>query len=231
MCVQGTVLLKYLINGDSGTWTICSRNATWRFYDNNEGSSEKTAWFLEIEAGDIDMHVANTAELQTNLDKLTATFYDAETASVCMLRFPDISVCRAFSDSYQNKLYENLSSEGGAELGNAGDWFFRPADVEPMVWEETPDVPPAEVTKTPTRWSTKEALNDPSMSVHSVAMGAGDNSFLVQSGQVSVLKNEYGGVSGTGRGFSLTPPSAAKGTRTAGKAQPLTPGKAIHRLP
>jgi hypothetical protein len=204
--VQATILFKYLIAGNSGTWNVSSLNASWRFYDHNAGSSNKTAWFLEIEAADIDVLVSDTAEMQTDLEALTATFYDPETACVCKLKFPTIDVCRDFCDVYQNKLYENMSSQGVAELGTAGDWFFRPADVEPMDWDPTPDAPPLPEVATPKRWHETEALNDPSQAVHSVAMGAGDNSFLVQQGRISVLKNEYGGIRTTGRGFSLTPP-------------------------
>lgn len=164
--------------------------------------------------------------MQTDLEALTATFYEAETACVCKLKFPTIDICREFCDAYQNKLYENLSSQSGAELGTAGDWFFRPADVEPMDWDPTPDAPPLPEVATPTRWNETEALNDPSQSVRSVAMGAGGNSFLVQQGRITVLQNEYGGIRSTGRGFSLAPPPRTP----VGVGESLgtfTPGKAI----
>ena len=92
--MQTTILYKYLVSGGTGgSWNVASRSAAWRFYDNNDGSSSKTAWFLEIEQGDIDMHVSNPAELQADLQQMTATFFDAETACVCKLRFPDVAAC------------------------------------------------------------------------------------------------------------------------------------------
>lgn len=226
--MQATVLYKILINSSAGTWNVASRNATWRFYDQNENSSNKTAWFLEIEAGDIDTLVSESSEMQTDLEALSATFYEPETACVCKLRFPSRAVCTEFCDEYQNKLYENMSSQGHSEIGNAGDWFFRPADAEPMEWDETPDAPPAaEEPATPKAWRQSSALNASTpQEVQGMVMGANDNSFVVQQGYIGVVRNEYGGVRGTGQGFAVTPPPRSAGG-IGETRQNLTPGKMI----
>ena len=217
------MLFKHLLNSDAPTWNIASRNARWSFYDQNE-ASKQTAWYLEIASGDIDMFVSEAAEMQVDLAQLTATFFDAETSCVCKLRFPSIAVCRDFCDDYHNKLYENVQSQGDVDLGKAGDIFFQQAGAEPMDWDPTPDEPP-EQPKTPKMWRNAEAVKSPAHEVHGVAMGAGDNSFLLQNGQVSVLKNEYGGVASTNRAMSLTPLQQGAGIGEARRA--FTPGKAI----
>jgi hypothetical protein len=70
--VQTTILYKFLVTGNSGVWNVASRAATWRFYDHNEGSSTKTAWFLEIETGDVDKYVSEETEMQTDLEEFTS---------------------------------------------------------------------------------------------------------------------------------------------------------------
>lgn len=226
--MQTTLLYKYGMSASAQQWTLASRNAQWRFYDNNEGSSTKTAWYLEIESGDVDLFVSEEAELQTDLMQLTATFFDAETASVCKLKFPDGESCRSFCDRYFNKLYENLNSNKDLNVGTQGDWWFKPAEAEPMQWDPAPDAPPpAAEPATPKLWHQKEALSTPQQDMQGVCMGAGDNSFLVQSGRVSVLRNDFGGVSGTQRGFSLTPPPRTPGGIGEAAAKAFTPGKSI----
>lgn len=180
-----------------------SQNATWKFYNANEDTSRQTCWYLEIESGDVDMLISEAAEMQIDTANRTATFFDAEKMCVCKIILPSNVLCHSFCDEYHNKLYENISTAGEVDLGNASDWFFKPADVEPMDWEavEEPDGP-----QTPRLSKQKEALNDKASVVTGVAMGAGDNSFLLQQGRVSVLRNDYGAVQDSGRGFTLTPP-------------------------
>ena len=227
LALQTTLLYTYAINGSAQQWTLASRNARWRFYDNNEGSSSKTAWFLEIESADVDLWVSEEAEMQTDLSELTATFFDAENAVVCKLKFPDGGSCRDFCDRYFNKLYENLSSNRELNVGNQGDWWFKPVNDEAMEWDATPDQPPpAAQPATPKLWRQQEAMTSPQSATMGVNMGAGENSFLVQQGRVSVLKNEYGGVSGTPRGFELTPPRRMSGG-IGETVNTFTPGRSI----
>jgi hypothetical protein len=189
--------------GAPAAWEKSSTNAVWRFYNANEDTARRTAWYLEIESADVDMLASESAELQVDLQQRTATFYDAENKSVCRIIFPDLELCQHFSDEYHNKLYENITTQGDLDLGNATDWFYRPADTEPMDWEETKE---EELPKTPRLWKDSEETVQDKQVVKAVAMGAGENSFLIQEGRIGVLKNEYGAVTDTGRGFALTPP-------------------------
>ena len=208
-----------MVDDNASAWEVASRNAAWRFYDSNENSSNKRNWFLEIEAGDIDTHVSLDAGLQTDLDALTATFYEQELAIVCKLRFPSRTACTDFCNQYQMKLCDNMDVLG------AGDWFFRPADAEPMEWDHAPDAAPA--LAEPDEWRSSSALKaNTQQDVQGVVMGANDNSFVVQQGYIEVVQNKYGGVRGTGRGFNLTPPPGS----TAGigeEGHVLAPGKMV----
>lgn len=220
--VQAPVLLKLNVTSEQKAWTTASLNATWRFYNANEESNRQTCWYLEIVSGDVDMLIAEAAEMQIDTANKSATFFDVENMSVCKILFPSNSSCLSFCDEYHNKLYENLSTGGQVDLGNASDWFFQPADVEPMDWEniEEPEGPP----KTPGPARQKEALSDKEAVVTGVAMGAGDNSFLLQEGRVSVLRNDYGAVQDSGRGFTLTPP---RNTNLGGATTPFQASKVM----
>lgn len=125
--------------------------------------------------------MSDSAELQSDLASQTATFFDAEHSTVCKLRFPTRDAAAAFTDTYHNRLYENLAGTGGVEVGKQGDWFVKPAETEAMDWEEAPEVAEA-APSTPRKWQDKEELagGPAGSTVHSIAMGAGDNSFLVQ---------------------------------------------------
>jgi hypothetical protein len=221
--VQTTILYKHLLSG-TPAWNVASKAAKWQFYDHNE-SSAKTAWFLEIEAGDVDMFISESAEMQTDLEKFTATFYDAESAAVCKLQFPDLQVCRAFHDTYQNKLYENMCSNNNIQVeDDKGGWFFQPAEATPMEWDPSPEDGPS----TPTNVDFRQTEGPSQREVVGVTMGAMDNSFLLQQGSVSVYRNEgfAEGVSTPSHSFNLTPLRQ----RPAGigeTASSLTPGRAI----
>lgn len=221
LCAQAPVLLKLNVTSDTKAWMTASQNAVWRLYNANEDSSRQTCWYLEIESGDVDMLIAEAAEMQIDTANKSATFFDAENMCVCKIIFPSDALCHSFCDDYHNKLYENISTAGQVDLGNASDWFFQPADVEPMDWEniEEPDGP-----QTPRLTKQKEALNDRGSVVTGVAMGAGENSFLLQEGRISVLRNDYGAVQDSGRGFTLTPP---RSTNLGGSSTPFEASKVM----
>lgn len=208
MCssLQAPALLKLNITRPEAGWQKASTNAAYKFYNANEETARQTSWYLEIESADVDMLVEAAAELQVETKERKATFFDAENNNVCMIIFPTVELCYEFSDLYHNKLFENVSTKGDADLGNASEWFFQPADTEPMDWE--PIEEPLPEACTPKLGKQKEALQDSSGVVTGVAIGAGDNSFLIQEGRIQVLKNELGAVAGTDRGFTLTPPPA-----------------------
>jgi hypothetical protein len=69
-----------------------------------------------------------------------------------------------------------VSSEGADK--QVGDWYFQPAEVEPMDWDPIPDAPPATPAPAEARWLSKEARGTSREEVVNVTMGAGDNSFL-----------------------------------------------------
>jgi hypothetical protein len=182
--LQAPVLFKLNVARAEAGWQKASSNAVCKFYNANEDTARQTRWYLEIESADVDMLVEEAAEMQIDTQAKKATFFDAENQCVCSVVFPTIQLCYAFSDEYHNKLFENVSTKGDVDLGNANDWYFKPADTEPMDWEPTEE-PLPEVT-TPKLGRQKEALEDKSGIVTGVAMGAGNNSFLIQEGKISV---------------------------------------------
>lgn len=184
LALQAPVLFKLNVARPEAGWQKTSTNASHKFYNANEDTARQTRWYLEIESGDVDMLVEEAVEMQIDREAKKATFYDAENQCVCSIVFPTIELSYEFSDQYHNKLFENVSTKGDVDLGNASEWFFKPADVEPMDWEPTEEPMPEPTT--PKLGKQKEALQDKSAVVTGVAMGAGDNSFLLQEGKVQV---------------------------------------------
>ena len=205
--MQTIILYKYLLAGaGEGAWVVASANAIVTWYDSNEGNKSKPVWFLEIDAGSVDLLISEANELQADMAANTATFYDAESACVCKLCFPSHQRCTEFSDEYHRKLFENLQAAGNAELGKPGDWFFKASEEVAMDWDVIEDTP--EPT-TPKAGMRQVEIVKKERVVHALAMGAGANSFMVQDNEISVLSNQYGAVKATDRGFMLTPPRGA----------------------
>jgi hypothetical protein len=173
-----------VVRAEAG-WQKAASNAVWKFYNANEDTARQTSWYLEIEGADVDMLVEEAAEMQIDTEAKKATFFDAESQSVCSIVFPTIQLCYAFADEYHNKLFENVSTKGNVDLSNTNDWYFKPADTQPMDWEPSEE-PVPEGRTTPPLIKQKEALEDKSGTVTGVAMGAGKNSFLLQEGKISV---------------------------------------------
>lgn len=182
--VQAPVLFKLSVTRPEAGWQKSSSNSVCKFYNANEDTARQTNWYLEIDSADVDMLVAEEAEMQIDTQARKATFFDAESQSVCSIVFPSVQLCYEFSDQYHNKLFENVSTKGDVDLGNTSGWFFQPADTEPMDWE--PNEEPLPEMTTPKLGKQKEALQDKSGIVTGVAMGAGENSFLLQEGKVQV---------------------------------------------
>jgi hypothetical protein len=187
--LQAPVLFKLNVSKPEAGWQKVSSNAICKFYNANEDTARQTSWYLEIDSADVDLLVEEAAEMQIDTHARKATFFDAEQQCVCSVVFPTVQDCYTFSDQYHNKLFENVSTKGDVDLGNTNDWYFKPADTEPMDWEPTEEPPQPEVT-TPKLGKQKEALQDKSSIVTGVAMGAGNNSFLLQEGKVSVCSPE-----------------------------------------
>lgn len=228
LLVQSTVLYKFPIDqGGPGVWSVATRDARYSFYNDAQPSATKSAWRLDISGAEVNVEVDSAVEMMVELDKLSATFYHEDGSEVCKLVFPNLDVCRAFSDEYSNKLFENMHS--GDEHPGLTDMYFQPAGVEPMDWDPEPDALPSTPPRRRSHWSTKEAAPGTGERVVGVAMGAGEHSFMVQEGRVGVLNNEYGGVSGAGTSFAVSPPPPPSGGGAAlgGAAAPLTPAKVM----
>ena len=185
LCIlQAPVLFKLNVARPEAGWQKSSTNAVYKFYNANEDTARQTNWYLEIESADVDMLVEEAAEMQIDTKEKKAVFFNAESQSVFSVVFPSVEECRTFSDQYHNKLYENASTKGDVDLGNANEWYFQPADTEPMDWEPTEE--PLPEPTTPKLGKQTKALEDKSCVATGVAMGAGSNSFLLQEGKISV---------------------------------------------
>ncbi|PNW71515.1 hypothetical protein CHLRE_16g657550v5 [Chlamydomonas reinhardtii] len=249
-----TKLYKYIVTpSGEGNWELASANAKPRFYDALEDSnaSGKKDFFLEIEQGDVDVHV--DAELNYVLDVKQRRITFHANGTIYALRFPHDTACRAFGEQLNDALFYNQygvenDDDSRAKLfeDNAGTLFSKNTDrmFEPMETDDAGDEAGAEAAtpETMTERRAKDTEKDED-AINGIIMGAGENNFLMRGRRFDVLRNlEGGGVEDKGVSFSLTPlaggaatPSLStrktRGTAAAAEADALgagfTPSKVL----
>ena len=192
------------LEGATRVWTLAARTTDCELFCRDDGH-----WYLGANSGHIDIRISDSLDLQVDLSQLTATCYDADTGCAYKLKFTSRDDCRAFDSEYNNKLYANLKL--------ASKWNgHQDDDIEHVGWDLTLDDLP-EASARPYIWRSKKALSSPSNEVYGVVMGEGQNSFLLQKGQCSVLQNKHGSVEGTNRSVKFSLPQCDN----------IIPGKAI----
>mmetsp|Transcript_1482 Transcript_1482/g.3251 ORF Transcript_1482/g.3251 Transcript_1482/m.3251 type:complete len:563 (-) Transcript_1482:307-1995(-) len=227
---KGIKLFKFVKAGTGGNWELASANARPSFYDaleDTSSSGSKHDWFMEVEGGDIDVHVDQDLGYVLDLSQRRVTF-SAE-GTVWALRFPSEEQYRSFGEELNNKVYyntygmENSEESRTKELGaDYAGMFFNAANAEqavaPMDLEPEPEEP-----TTPAHLKERRAKEDAGGeedSILGLIMGAGENNYLMRGGtKFDVLRNVEGGVEDKCVSFTLTP--AGKG------AAHFTPSKVL----
>ncbi|KAG2451790.1 hypothetical protein HYH02_003568 [Chlamydomonas schloesseri] len=213
-----TKLYKYIATpSGEGNWELASAAAKPRFYDALEdaNASGKKDFFLEIEQGDVDVHVDADLNYVLDVKQRRITFH--ANGTIYALRFPHDAACRAFGEQLNDALFYNqygvendddsrakvFEDSAGTLFSKNTDRMFEPmetdADAEEARDAATPDKPMTE------RRCAKDAEKDED-AINGIIMGAGENNFLMRGRRFDVLRNvEGGGVEDKGISFSLTP--------------------------
>lgn len=179
-----TKLYKYIVTpSGEGNWELASANAKPRFYDALEDSnaSGKKDFFLEIEQGDVDVHV--DAELNYVLDVKQRRITFHANGTIYALRFPHDTACRAFGEQLNDALFYNQygvenDDDSRAKLfeDNAGTLFSKNTDrmFEPMETDDAGDEAGAEAAtpETMTERRAKDTEKDED-AINGIIMGAG----------------------------------------------------------
>ncbi|KAM0060963.1 putative vacuolar import/degradation Vid27 [Helianthus debilis subsp. tardiflorus] len=173
-------------------------------FDDDESSGG--FWILKV-GSKIRARVSTDMQLKMFGDQRRVDFVDS---GVWAMRFFSDEEYREFVTSFQNCLFENVyglkaSDENKVKVyGKDFIGWAKPEVADDSMWEEKDE----EVWRTPVRGGNdlleefEEAASDGG--IQSVALGALDNSFLVNDSGVQVVKNFSHGIHGKGvyTGFS-----------------------------
>ncbi|KAG2485820.1 hypothetical protein HYH03_015530 [Edaphochlamys debaryana] len=247
-----TKLYKYVTtsSGD-GNWEVASSAARPRFYDAKEdaNTSGKKDWYLEIEQGDVDVHV--DAELNYVLDvKQRRVTFNAN-GTIYALKFATDATCRDFGEQLNDCSFYNQFGVDNDDAARskvmedyAGSWFAK--DVSDRVFEPMEvDAGEDDTFSTPEKLKERHAMDTDKDddAISGIIMGAGENNYLQRGRKFDVLRNmDGGGVEDKNISFTLTPmagnaatPSMStrrtRGTAAAAEADTLgagfTPSKVL----
>ncbi|KAI3809844.1 hypothetical protein L1987_19445 [Smallanthus sonchifolius] len=193
------------------------------FDDDDESSG--VFWILKV-GSKIRVRVSTDMQLKMFGDQRRVDFVDSGVWALKFFRDEDY---REFVTRFQNCLFENVyglkaSDENKVKVyGKDFIGWVKPEVADDSMWEKEDD----ELWRTPVRGSNdlleefEEAASDGG--IQSVALGALDNSFLVNDSGVQVVKNFSHGIHGKGVYVKFD----NGGKRVSGSSSNLTPQKAL----
>ncbi|GFR50260.1 hypothetical protein Agub_g12446 [Astrephomene gubernaculifera] len=235
----GTKLYKFVATSSGeGNWELASSNARPRFYDSLEdsNSSGKKDFFLEIEQGDVDVHVDPRLNYVLNVNQRRITFCANNT--IYALKFPNDQACRLFGEQLNDIIFYNQygvenddASRAKVMEDYAGTLFSKNTDrmFEPMEVDAGEDEKDAAQFYTPEKLKEKQAkeMDKDEDAINGIIMGAGENNYLMRGRRFDVLRNlEGGGVEDKGVCFTLTPMAGGAGPSTPAVSTRKTRGTA-----
>ncbi|PNH08099.1 Protein CYPRO4 [Tetrabaena socialis] len=221
-----TKLYKYVATSSGeGNWELASSNARPRFYDAKEDSntSGKKDYFLEIEQGDVDVHV--DAELNYVLDVKQRRITFNANGTIYAVKFATDSTCRAFGEQLNDAIFYNqygvdndddsrakvMDDYAGQLFSKDTDRMFEPMDVDGVADDEAAERGTPEKLK---EHHTREMALDED-AINGIIMGAGENNFLMRGRRFDVLRNvDGGGIEDKHVSFSLGPAAGGAGGST-----------------
>ncbi|KAF8050201.1 hypothetical protein N665_2028s0008 [Sinapis alba] len=217
---NSTKLFRY-INGNTpkAKWVTAEKFTSYSFVKTSQGDddeeedddedanrdSEKEWWVLKVGRSKIREKVSDEMQLKAYKDQRRVDFV---AKGVWALRFGTTEDFTAFVSSYNNCLFEN---NHGVELNEAskakifGKDFIgwaNPEAADDSMWEDADDIllkSPQSATPVRDTQDLTEAFEEAtSEGIHSLALGALDNSFLVGNSGIQVFKNMRQGIQGKG---------------------------------
>ncbi|CAN8276143.1 unnamed protein product [Cochlearia groenlandica] len=176
--------------------------------DKNRDDDDESEWWVLKIGSKIREKVSEEMQLKAYKDQFRVDFV---AKAVWAMKFATGEDLSAFVNSYNGCLFEN---NHGVELNDAskakiyGKDFIgwaNPEAADDSMWEDADDIllksPQAAAATTPVRETQDltEAFEEAtSQGIHSLALGALDNSFLVGENGIQVFKNMRQGIQGKG---------------------------------
>ncbi|CAN7132759.1 unnamed protein product [Brassica rapa subsp. narinosa] len=214
-----TKLFRY-INGNTpkAKWVTAEKLTSYSFVktsqhdedqddddDDRNRDSEKEWWVLKVGRSKIREKVSDEMQLKAYKDQRRVDFV---AKGVWALRFGTVEDFNAFVRSYNNCLFENNHGVEFNEASKAkifGKDFIgwaNPEAADDSMWEDADDLllnSPQSATPVRDTQDLTEAFEEAtSEGIHSLALGALDNSFLVGGSGIQVFKNMRQGIQGKG---------------------------------
>lgn len=214
---QNSARLFRYINGNTpkAKWITAEKSTAYCFVktsqanedeeDDDENQDSETEWWVLKVGSKIREKVSDEMQLKAYRDQRRVDFV---ARGVWALKFATAEDFAAFANSYDSCLFEN---NHGVEMNEAskakifGKDFIgwaNPDAADDSMWEDADDIllkSPQSATPVRDTQDLTEAFEEAtSEGIHSLALGALDNSFLVGDSGIQVFKNMRQGIQGKG---------------------------------
>ncbi|KAL4271541.1 hypothetical protein GQ457_13G007340 [Hibiscus cannabinus] len=213
-------------NTPKAKWVISEKLTSYSFTKkNDDDDDDDSCWFLEV-GSKVKARVSTEMQLKMFGDQKRVDFVDK---AVWALKFLTDEDYRNFVTQFQNCLFENVYGMEASEenkvkaYGKEFIGWAKPEAADDSMWEDAED---RSLDSTPVKRSQElmeefeEAANG---GVQSLALGALDNSFLVNDSGVQVYRNFNRGINAKGICVKFD----AGGSRIGGNSSNSTPKKAL----
>ncbi|TYI95582.1 hypothetical protein E1A91_D01G008100v1 [Gossypium mustelinum] len=211
-------------NTPKAKWVISEKLTSYSFTKEN-GDNDENCWFLEVGA-QVRVRVSTEMQLKMFGDQKRVDFVDK---AVWALKFLSDEEYRNFVTQFQNCLFENVYGMEASEenkvkvYGKEFIGWMKPEVADDSMWEDADDLSSGSIPVKGNRELMEEFEEAANGGVQSLALGALDNSFLVNDLGVQVYRNFNRGIHGKGICVKFD----AGGSRIGGSPSSSTPKKAL----
>ncbi|KAK5843942.1 protein CYPRO4-like [Gossypium arboreum] len=211
-------------NTPKAKWVISEKLTSYSFTKEN-GDNDENCWFLEV-GTKVRVRVSTEMQLKMFGDQKRVDFVDK---AVWALKFLRDEEYRNFVTQFQNCLFENVYGMEASEenkvkvYGKEFIGWMKPEVADDSMWEDADDLSSGSIPIKGNRELMEEFEEAANGGVQSLALGALDNSFLVNDLGVQVYRNFNRGIHGKGICVKFD----AGGSRIGGSPSSSTPKKAL----
>ncbi|KAB2095023.1 hypothetical protein ES319_A01G006700v1 [Gossypium barbadense] len=211
-------------NTPKAKWVISEKLTSYSFTKEN-GDNDENCWFLEV-GTKVRVRVSTEMQLKMFGDQKRVDFVDK---AVWALKFLRDEEYRNFVTQFQNCLFENVYGMEASEenkvkvYGKEFIGWMKPEVADDSMWEDADDLSSGSIPVKGNRELMEEFEEAANGGVQSLALGALDNSFLVNDLGVQVYRNFNRGIHGKGICVKFD----AGGSRIGGSPSSSTPKKAL----
>ncbi|MBA0579817.1 protein CYPRO4 [Gossypium raimondii] len=211
-------------NTPKAKWVISEKLTSYSFTKEN-GDNDENCWVLEV-GTKVRVRVSTEMQLKMLGDQKRVDFVDK---AVWALKFLSDEEYRNFVTQFQNCLFENVYGMEASEenkvkvYGKEFIGWMKPEVADDSMWEDADDLSSGSIPVKGNRELMEEFEEAANGGVQSLALGALDNSFLVNDLGVQVYRNFNRGIHGKGICVKFD----AGGSRIGGSPSSSTPKKAL----